>query len=242
MRKKSQSGVTLIEVLIAVSLLSLLSVGVLTAMQLGLRTMDKTDARMVRNRRVTSARGIIENEISGFVSTMAVLPPPDNRAAPFFQAEPQSMRFVSSFSLEDAWRGRLQIAALQVVPGENNEGMRLIVNEVPYTGRAQAGQFVTGFGHDEAGHVITRFAPIAAGPQSFVVADRLRYCRFLYLEKLTVPPFEIWRTDWVRTDGFPAGVRIEMASLDSSPADLHASNVTVPLKVTVGPGDGNAAQ
>jgi general secretion pathway protein J len=225
-RKHSQSGVTLIEILIAVSLMSLLSVGILVAMQLGLRTMDKTDSRMVRNRRVTSARRIIESEIDGFISTMALVSP--TQAVPFLQAGPQSLRFVSSFSLQDAWRGRPQIVALQVIPGENNEGVRLIINELPYTGPVQAGQLIS--------------APIVAGPQSFVVADRLRFCRFSYLEKLTGPPFEVWHPDWELPQVLPAGVRVEMASLNSSPAELHAGTVTVPIKVSLTPGTRYAEQ
>ena len=53
MKNNPESGVTLIEILIAVSLLSLLSVGMLMAMRLGFNTMDKTDSRLVRNRRVS---------------------------------------------------------------------------------------------------------------------------------------------------------------------------------------------
>jgi len=225
-KRQSQSGVTLIEILIAVSLMSLLSVGILVAMQLGLRTMDKTDSRMVRNRRVTSARRIIESEIDGLISTMAYVTP--TQAMPFLQAGPQSLRFVSSFSLQDAWRGRPQIVAFQVIPGESNEGVRLIINELPYAGPLQAGQLIA--------------APILVGPQSFVVADRLRFCRFSYLEKLQGPPFEIWHSDWEIPQILPAGVRIEMASLDSSPAELHAGTVTVPIKVSLTPGTRYAEQ
>ena len=57
MKPRSQSGVTLIEILVAVSLLSLLSVGMLTAMRLGFNTMDKVDAHLVANRRVVNSRG-----------------------------------------------------------------------------------------------------------------------------------------------------------------------------------------
>ncbi|MGA2715485.1 MAG: prepilin-type N-terminal cleavage/methylation domain-containing protein, partial [Bryobacteraceae bacterium] len=103
MKTHSQSGVTLIEILVAVSLLSLLSVGMLMAMRLGFSTMDKVDAHLVVNRRVVNARGIIENEINGFVFTMAayVARPNEVQQVPFMQTEPQSMRFVTSYSLED---------------------------------------------------------------------------------------------------------------------------------------------
>jgi type II secretory pathway pseudopilin PulG len=233
-RATRTAGITLIEILIAVSLLSLLSGGILIAMHLGLSTMEKTDSRMVRNRRVVNARKIIESEIDGFVSSMASFrPTPETfQAVSFFQAEPESMRFVSTFSLQDAWRGRPQITALQVIPGKRNEGVRLIVNETPYTGPVQAGQTIVSFGPDPAsGRVVAHYAPIAAGPGSFVLADRLRFCRFSYLEQMPIPPFQIWRPDWLSSDRLPGGIRIEMAPLDTTPADLHVTTVTVPLHV-----------
>ena len=131
MKTHKQSGVTLIEILIAVTLLSLLSLGVLMAMRLGLSTMDKTDQRIVSNRRVVGARRILESEIGGFMYSLANYRPQPQvvQRLMFFEAQPNRMRFVSSYSLEDAWRGRPQIAVLQVVPGERGEGVRLILNE-----------------------------------------------------------------------------------------------------------------
>jgi hypothetical protein len=228
-----ESGVTLIEILIAVSLLSLLSVGMLIAMRIGFNTMDKVDTRLISNRRVSYARRIIENEIAGYTYTTAEWHSQENalRTLVFNQWEPQTMRFVTSYSLQDAWRGRPQIAALQVIPGEDGNGVRLIVNETPYTGSAQAGQTVTAIDADSTVH----FAPVIPGPQSFVLADRLAYCRFWYLEQESEPPF-IWRPDWVKRQQLPLGIRIDMAPLDSSPADLHVSTVTVALNVNLTPG------
>jgi hypothetical protein len=227
--KKLEAGITLIEVLIAVSLLSLLSVGILMSMRIGFNTMDKTDAHLVQNRRVANARKIIENEVAGLIFTRALWNPEPTvmQFVPFTQWEPQSMRFVTSYSLQDAWRGRPQIVALHVIPGDRNIGVRLIVDETPYTGPAQAGQFVTGI---EDG--IPHFAPILPGPQSFVLADRLAYCRFSYLEQRFVPPLRLWRSDWEHAAILPLGVRIEMAPLDNTPAELHVTTATMPLRVT----------
>jgi len=238
-----QSGVTLIEVLIAVSLLSLLSVGMLVAMRLGFNTMDKTDARLVRNRRVSNTSRIIENEINGFISTMAAYHPQPNQPnntnlVPFFQIEPQVMRFVTSYSLDDAWRGRLQIAVLQVIPGDANRGVRLILNEIPYTGQEQAGQQIEAIEPDPAtGLPIVHYVPVAPGPQSFVLADRLAYCRFSWLEPRPTPPFQQWRPDWVQPRILPLGIRIEMAPLEAATrTDLRISTITAPLNVNRTPG------
>lgn len=238
MKKSPQSGITLIEILIAVSLLSLLSVGMLVAMRLGFSTMDRTDAKLVKNRRVSNTRAIIENEINGFVYSYANFrPQPDKpQRVPFLQVETQSMRFVTSYSIEDAWRGRLHIAALQVIPGENNQGVRLIVNEMPYTGPDQAGQQIVGLEQPTVERpVIVHYAPIVAGTQSFVLADRLAYCSFSWLAPLLVAPFQQWRPDWVLPGVVPFAVRIEMAPLDASATDLHIGTVTVPFNVNRDP-------
>ncbi|MGD1072342.1 MAG: prepilin-type N-terminal cleavage/methylation domain-containing protein [Bryobacteraceae bacterium] len=228
-----EAGLTLIEILVAVSLLSLLSVGMLMAMRIGFNTMEKTDAHLVQNRRVSNSSKIIENEIAGFTFTRAEWrPTPEmDQFVPFAQWEAQSMRFVTTYSLQDAWRGRAQIAALQVIPGDRGAGVRLIVDETPYTGPAQAGQSIVSI--DANG---PHFAPILPNPQSFVLADRLAFCRFSYLEPRYVAPFRIWRPDWIQPQQLPLGIRIEMAPLDTTPAELHVSTVTVPLTVNLQPG------
>ena len=242
MKNNPERGVTLIEILIAVSLLSLLSVGMLTAMRLGFSTMDKTDARLVKNRRVSNTRGIIENEIDGFIYSVANYRPAPNQTRPisFLQTEAQSMRFVTSYSLDDGWRGRPRIAELQVIPGEKNVGVRLIVNETPYTGPDQTGEQILGIEVNPAGPPIIHFAPILPGPQSFVLADRLAYCRFSWLEPRREPPFQLWRPDWVQPELLPLAVRIEMAPLapdvNATTTDLRIGTVTVPFNVNRSPG------
>jgi hypothetical protein len=210
----------------------------LVAMRLGFSTMDKTDAQLVKNRRVSNTRAIIEDEINGYIYTFANFrPQPDKpQSVPFLQAEEQSMRFVTSYSIEDAWRGRPQIAALQVIPGENNRGVRLIVNETPYTGPDQAGQQVVGIEAPTPERPSTaRYAPVVAGPQSFVLADGLAYCHFSWLVPLPRAPFQQWRPDWAMSVLTPFAVRIEMAPLNTSATDLHIGTVTVRFNVNRDP-------
>jgi prepilin-type N-terminal cleavage/methylation domain-containing protein len=244
MKKNRQAGVTLLEMIVAVSLLSLLSAGMLIAMRLGFNTMDKVNSHLILDRRVVNSRGIIENEISGFMFTVADFMPgsPGFRSVPFIEAAPQSMRFVTSYSLNDGWRGRPQIAVLQViqgdiVAGDPRRGVRLIVNELPYTGPVQAGETITGIETDPgSGQPVAQFVGVAPGPQSFVLADRLAFCRFLYLQPLPEAPFQVWRADWVLPAQLPLAIRIEMAPLDTGASSLHVTTVTVPLHVKHTPG------
>ena len=114
----------------------------LMAMRIGFNTMEKTDAHLVQNRRVSNARKIIENEIAGFMFTQAEWQSAAGDArVPFLSCngKPQSMRFVTAYSLQDAWRGRPQIAALQVIPGDKR-GRAADCERNAVHGPAQAGQ------------------------------------------------------------------------------------------------------
>jgi prepilin-type N-terminal cleavage/methylation domain-containing protein len=245
MKKNPEAGVTLIEILVAVTLLSLLSLGVLISMRLGLTTVDKTDARIVSNRRVIGARRILESEIGGFMFSMANFRPQPLvvQQLLFLEAQPQRMRFVSSYSLEDASRGRPQIAVLQVIPGDRGEGVRLVLNEALYTGPDQTGRMITGIEQIVgSANPLVHFSDSPASPQSFVLADRLAYCRFSYLEARPTPPLRVWRTDWVDQRRLPLGIRVEMTPLDPATTELQETTLTLPLIVSRLPGDTYADQ
>jgi prepilin-type N-terminal cleavage/methylation domain-containing protein len=246
MRKKDQSGVTLIEILIAVTLFSVLSVAMLFAMRIGLNTFGKTNAKLMEDRRVGGAQRILLEEIEGIVPVEApcigpLQDPGSPRAATrnigFFQGEPAAMRLVSTFSLQMGWRGAPQILEMAVIAGENGKGVRLVVNEIPYTGVLAAGQFCTGFAPDPiSGAMTPQFAPIEASPQSFVLADQLAFCRFSYLSPVPQPGQPpVWAASWTAV-GWPRGVRVEMAPLEPDRARLQPITVTAPVRLLRTPG------
>lgn len=237
MRTSGERGVTLMEVLIAVTLLALLSAGMLTAMRVGLSTMGKTDAKLMENRRIAGAQRIIEQEIEGFMpapawcTVEAPVPAAPTRIG-FFQGESEAMRFISTFSLAGGWRGQPQILEFAVISGEEGRGKRLIVNEIPYS-PSVANLFCVGQAMDPiANAMVPRFRPIEPGPRSFVLADKLAYCRFFFLEPVIPPvqPKEVWRARWVIPQ-FPRAIRIEMAPLDINPTRLQPIAITMPLRI-----------
>lgn len=236
--KRSRTGVTLIEVLIAVSLLSLLSVGILLALRVGMSAMDKANRRLMDNRRAVGARRIIEAQLAGLIPVIAVFSPGSDATGvkvPFFEGREQSMRFVSSYSLQEAARGLPQILEFQVIPGEER-GVRLVVNENLYTGPLSAGAFCLGPGQDpELGVQTQRFIPIVVGSRSFVLADHLAYCRFSYLGVLANQTLEQWSPAWIPINRWPLGIRIEMASLDTDAGRLKPLTVTAPVHVNRDP-------
>lgn len=229
-----QAGITLIEVVIAVSLLSMLSVGMLATIRMGFDALHNTNGRLMENRRVAGAQRLLEQQLGGFMPVRAHCaggPSPAATTFPFFQGQPQSMRLVSAYSLQEAWRGRPRILELQVIAGDAGRGVRLIVNEIPYTGPLSAGQSCLGMVPDPGtGFTVPQFQPIQTSAQSFVLADKLAWCRFSYLEPARPPDPERWRPDWV-LPRWPMGLRVEMAPLEDNPARLRPLTITSAIRV-----------
>jgi hypothetical protein len=188
----------------------------------------------MQNRRIAGAQRLLEQELGGFLPVKAICSGgPDTAATPFvfFEGQPQSMRLVTTYSLNEAWRGKPRILELQVIPGDEGIGVRLIVNEIPYTGPLSAGQSCLGIVADPvSGQGMPQFLPIQASAQSFVLADKLAWCRFSYLEPAKLPDIEHWRPDWV-IRRWPIGLRVEMAPLVDDPARLRPLTVTTALPV-----------
>jgi prepilin-type N-terminal cleavage/methylation domain-containing protein len=244
-RPRKQAGVTLIEVLVAITLLSMLSVAMLFALRIGFMAYAKTNAKLMDYRRVAGAQRILEQELEGIVpavgpcSGMPEAAPGSTPTGPmfgFFQAAPQSMRLVSTFSLQQGWRGRPQILELFVVPSDEGPGVRLVVNEVPYSGPLAAGRMCVGMAPDAAtGVSLPRFRPVTAGPNSFVLADKLAFCRFAYLwPPKTANDATVW-SPVALNSGWPVAIRVEMTPLQPDPSVLQPLTVTAALHLHLSP-------
>jgi prepilin-type N-terminal cleavage/methylation domain-containing protein len=224
--QRRDRGVTLMEVMIAVTLLSLLTLAMFIAMRVGFNTYGKTQTKLMADRRVAGAQRILQQELNGLMPVIsgcgASEKGPPLRFG-FFQGEPDRMRLVSTFSLQGGWRGQPQILELLVIPGEE-KGVRLIVNEIPYAGPLGTAQLCLGFNEK-----LPIFAPITATDKSFVLADKLDYCRFSYLgmgEKPSDPG--IWKAKWAEK-GWPFSIRVEMAPLEPDPSRLQPVSLTAPI-------------
>ncbi len=238
MRRARQGGLTLIEVLIAVTLVALLSAGMLFALRAGLSAVEATERRIGSLRRASGAQRILQQQIAGFLPVMArcggSVVQEGGPPVMFFQGLPGVARFVTRYSIQGGARGRAQVVELFVAPRPEG-GVRLLVNEIPYTGPAGAGFLCAPPAPDPVtGGFLPVFSPPQPGPHSFVLADRLAACRFLYLEDDTVTP-QRWVEAWRRMDLWPAAIRVEMAPLD--PASAAAVTVTGLIRQNRLPGE-----
>jgi len=225
------------ELLIAVTLVSLLSVGLLWAMRVGLHAIERTNERMMKNRRFLGARRVLEQQFAGLMPVFTDCTQGDGRPggpkAIFFQGEPDTVRFVTSYSLEEASRGYPRIAEFGVIPGRYGVGVRLIVNETLYAGPAALASVCMGM-RQVANGVLPAFGPVEARASSFILADRLRECRFIYqFNDMRSGAYE-WTPSWVFAT-LPVAIRIEMVPLEPDPANVQMTTLTVPVRVDRNP-------
>jgi prepilin-type N-terminal cleavage/methylation domain-containing protein len=239
----SRRGSTLIELLIAITLVSLLSVGMLFAIRVGLRTLEATNRRVLVNRRTAGSQRILELQIADFIPAKVVCggvnaPPGNSLKTPFFQGEPNVMRFVTAYSLQEAGRGYPRVVELFIGPGQAGAGVRLLENEYMYTGPIGAGLFCALGGQEgAAGGDPIRWRPAEQSESSFVIADKLAGARFSYLLPGEGGKPDEWVPRWIKHTRWPAAVRVEMGPLDPSPDRLAPVSFTAPIRITRQPED-----
>jgi prepilin-type N-terminal cleavage/methylation domain-containing protein len=225
-RNASQRGVTLIELMIAITLVAALSSGMLIAIRTSLMTLEKVDNRLQDNRRVLSVNQILSRQIGGVMPVMGQCGSSGGEGfsgrLAAFNGNQQTLHLVSSYSLAEGARGFPRVLELQVIPADGG-GVRLIVNEALYTGPRSLSLFC----------IDNQFRPGQATPQSFVLADRLAYCRISYQDRPpdTPPMGGKWLQAWTLPE-LPAAVHFDMAPLIVDSSRLPLLSVTVPLHIT----------
>lgn len=210
-RRSRERGVTLVELLIAVSLVAAISTGLLLSMRTSLTALERTQGRLEENRRTMGVQQLILRQIGGVMPVMEDCGGPGRRAA--FRGTEETLRFVSGHSLAQGSRGYPQVVEYLVAP-ESGGGFRLLLRERLFYGSGAAGP------------------ACAANPAPIVLAERLAYCRFFYREFI---PESLDQGNWVPAwdrPNLPASVRLEMAPAAPNPARLPMVSLHVPIHIT----------
>ena len=229
--RNRQAGLTLIEVLVAVTLLALLAGGIFTAFHVGASSWQSTRERLMLDRRIATANSILHATLAAIVPIEAEIPrgvSAGGQRFPFFQGERGSMRFVSSYSITRGIRGGLQITELQVSPSK--DGLRILLNQSPYTGPLSAGRLIEGVGQDPlSGRRRLRFRPIRPRPSSRILADQLAQCRFRYLlQPQGRGEPTVWVPEWTETGRYPEAISIDVVPKQEQ-TRLRPVSITAPV-------------
>jgi prepilin-type N-terminal cleavage/methylation domain-containing protein len=207
---KNQKGFTLIELMIAISLVAAISTGMLIAMRTGLLTLEKTQNRLEENRRVMALQEIMVRQIANVVPAVGI-------CGPIFAGNEKGLRMVTSYSLAEGYRGSEQLVEYRILPDPEKGGLQLIEMERPYFSPASAAPFCAG-------------QPSAPG-QPFEIARGLAAARISYHENVPeLPNGGNWVNAWGRSN-MPSAVKIEIAPIRVEPGHLALQTVSVPIRI-----------
>ena len=203
-RRRQQSGFTLIELIVSITLVSTIAVGMMIAMRGGLLTLERTSARMDENRRAVGIQEAVRRQLGGAMPVRGNCA--DAVRQPIFRGNAQGLLMVTSYSLTEGFRGYPRIVQYQVVPAPN--GMQqLIANEYLYSGPASSSPFCSPAG----------LLPAAPTPQSLVIADNLASARILYQRFDLTGLGSEWLGEWTSNVLLlPAAIRIEVVPAASA--------------------------
>ena len=135
MKRNSRAGVTLVELLVAVTLFAMLSVGMLYAFRIGLMAYSKTQTRLMDNRRVAGAQRILLQELQNMVPVVVAMRRRRGRGTQDAVLPGRAAGHAAGIHLFAAGRVARHAAVSwrsSSSPGENGQGVRLLVNEIPY--------------------------------------------------------------------------------------------------------------
>jgi prepilin-type N-terminal cleavage/methylation domain-containing protein len=244
-----ERGVTLLELMIAITLVAGLSTGMLMAMRTSLLTYDKTAKRLESNRRSVKAQQVLSDQISAVMPVQGVCLGDTGQTIgipSFLSGSEDRLRLVSSYSIAEGSRGYPQIVEYRVI-AEQGGSVRLVATERPYTGPQSTTPYCgnvpsTPASPYEFGEQSVALGGVQSGG-SYVLAEHLAYCRFSYHEPydqnrfIETPWLPLWDKPLL-----PAGVRIEMRAAVPNAGGLSVLGVTVPIRVNRDPrmvyGDG----
>jgi len=221
-RKKVQPerGFTLVEMMIAVTLVAAIITGLLMAMRTGLTAYEKVNRRLEDNRRMMGLEQALQRQFGGMSPATGYCGVNGPKVAAF-NGDAASLRFVSSSSLTEGARGSARVVEYVAAPDPNG-GVRLMMNERLFFGPASLAPLCVG----------GIFPPVQVTPQSVEMAGKLAYCRFVYRAPVPdSPQGGEWFPVWQRPD-LPRAVRVEMMALDPNPSRLPMLTLNVPVHVT----------
>lgn len=210
-RRRSQAGMTLIELLLAVTLFGAISASMGIVLNVAFTSMNKIDAKVEFNRRIISSQRSLDQILNGLIP---VVTPCGGRPVGIMGSV-NSLRFLSSYSLTEGSRGRPRIVELFAAPSPNG-GFRLLLNERPYFGKRMLTAACS--------------QPFLTAESSYILADRLDRCLFSFRRIDRESGGEMWTPSWVFPE-WPSAIRIDMAPLKFQANQIQPATVYAPLFV-----------
>ena len=213
LRTRRAAGFTLLELLISITIVSLLATIILFGWGIATSAWQKANSRLSQDRKVLATHHLLQQQMASMVPYRVRTQRGGQEF--FFQGEPQAVRFLSRYSLTGRARSGLYRIEYQVTeqPGGTKQ---LLLNEIPVTSREELGALIAGAEASPRGRVL-QFAPFERGSQTVVLLDDLEECHFEYYSYRQPEP-GVWTDHWTSfNEELPRSMTIRaVSSADSS--------------------------
>lgn len=208
-------GFTLIELIIAITLVSAIVAGMLSAMRGGLLTLERVQNRIQDSRGTLGLDQMIRRQIGGILPAQGdcAIDERSSFRGPVFRGNPSAMIFVTTYSVTEGARGYPHLVEYRVAP--NTDGtLRVVMEEMLFASPATTRGFC-------AAPNLVR--PMEPSGRSMVIAARVTDARISYRQ---MDPFTHlggeWVAEWTQPT-LPHAIRIDMQPVGSIAVPLHVS-------------------
>jgi len=177
-------GFTLMELLVSITLMSLIGVAIHSGFRLSLSSWEKSERALQRQRTLQFALDLITRQVGSMVpfhSRQQLDGTPIDTL--LFQGSAQGMRFVSSFSSQARAADGLRLVEYFLADSPTGEGKALMMNDTALPDNSELlGKVFTSFSRSE-GYVVPAFSSFVPTSNSVVLAQDLIETQFEFVRK-----------------------------------------------------------
>jgi prepilin-type N-terminal cleavage/methylation domain-containing protein len=174
-------GVTLIELLVAVTLLGFVSLGLLFAMRIGIGSWQRGDARLAADRAVVAAGDLITTQLASAWARNVGWGPREQRVSfLLFEGAADRLHFLTRYSVASRDRGGSWLAEYWFEHDARNE-CRLLYNEYPFRSDDDAAAVVQQLVRDPSGQMLVQYRAPQVAPGTRILYTGIHDCAFEYL-------------------------------------------------------------
>jgi prepilin-type N-terminal cleavage/methylation domain-containing protein len=213
--RRAQAGFTLLEVVLAMTLLAMVTGMVYAAFHLGVRTVEKGQAAVVSAQRARAASDVLRRQVKSMFPYPCVVEEGED-PVPFFELRdnPPMMEFVTAAGLNGG--GGLEFVRYEV----QQDPPRLVLTAIP----------MAGFEESKCGSINTD------GASRAVLLDGFRSLEF---EPLVYDEGDSWKGgEGVIEFGLPRSIRVKIDGLAGSATIGGSTEWTIPIVANLESDDG----
>jgi hypothetical protein len=215
----------LLELLVSMSVLSLLATTVLFGWRIAAGSWGRVNTMVDEQRRVESVQQVLERQIADMVPVAPWLR--QGSASVLFQGEREAARFVSRYSLLHRGRSGLYQIEYQIMEADGG-GKQLLLNESPMRSASDVADLLIGTDQTSAGTVL-RFAPMERNAATRVLLENAAELYFEYYRPASGANQAGWVDQWTaRVNEVPRAMAIRV-----TPAPGRSRLQPVPVVVAI---------